>query len=167
MYDKTPIGKNYNALQQSTPIIAPRPMTSQKKSNPFAKKPNDKNTASLAALNHLTKKSIGYNNDSITNSDVENVPLNNSSLINNKSISKDTPRPGNFSQWFIANKVNIKADNPNANDGELMKIGKQLYKEMTQGDTTPAAAAMPLNKRKLEMNDEGGASKLAKYGFTE
>lgn len=165
MYDKTPIGKNDNLLQ-STPIIVPRPMMSQKKANPFAKKPNDKSTASLAALNHLTKKSIVYN-DSVTNSDDENVPLNNSSLINNKSISKDTPRPGNFSQWFIANKLNIRADNPDVNDGELMKIGKQLYKEMTQGDMTPAAATMPLNKRKLEMNDEGGVSKLAKFGYTE
>lgn len=169
MYDKTPIAKDDKILQ-STPIIAPRPMISQKKNNPFAKKPTDKSNSSLTALNHLTKKSIGYN-DSVTNSDDENIPVNNSSLINNQSISKDTPRPCNYSQWFIANKADIKKDNPNASDVELMKIGKSLYKEMTQSDTTPLAVglAMPINKRKLELNEEGDAtkSKLAKYGCAE
>jgi hypothetical protein len=138
-------------------------MISQKRSNPFAKKPLDKGNSSLNALNHLTKKSIGYN-ESITNSDDENVPANNSSLLSNKSISKDTPRPGNFSQWFIANKESLKTDNPNANDGELFKIGKQVYKELTQNDTPPQA---PLNKRKLEMSEDGGTAKLAKYGYSE
>lgn len=169
MYDKTPSHKN-DVMIQSTPIIAPRPMISQKKSNPFAKKPQI--LSSNAALNHLTKKSISYisNNDSVTNSDDENVPLNNSSLISNKSVSKDTPRPGNFSTWFIANKESIKTDNPSATDGELMKIGKQLYKEMTQSEATPAAAVtstIPLNKRKLELNDDGSAAKLAKFGYSE
>lgn len=141
-------------------------MVSQKRSNPFAKKSLDKGNSSLNALNHLTKKSIGYS-ESFTNSDDENVPANNSSLLTNKSISKDTPRPGNFSQWFIANKENLKVDNPNAADGELMKIGKQVYKELTQNEALPQTAA-PLNKRKLEMNEvDGGTTKLAKYGYTE
>lgn len=140
-------------------------MISQKRSNPFAKKSLDKGNSSLNALNHLTKKSIGYN-ESITNSDDENVPANNSSLISNKSISKDTPRPGNFSQWFIANKDSLKTDNPSANDSELFKIGKQVYKELTQNESQPQAT-VPLNKRKLELNDDGGTAKLAKYGYSE
>lgn len=151
-------------MQQSTPIIAPRPMISQKRSNPFAKKSLDKGNSSLSALNHLTKKSIGYN-ESITNSDDENVPSN-SSLISNKSISKDTPRPGNFSQWYLANKADLIADNPNASDGDLMKIGKQVYKQLTQGDTS-SQTTVPLNKRKLELNEGGGTAKLAKYGYNE
>lgn len=139
-------------------------MISQKRSNPFAKKSLDKGNSSLNALNHLTKKSIGYN-ESITNSDDENVPANNSSLLSNKSISKDTPRPGNFSQWFIANKESLKSDNPSANEAELLKVGKQVYKELTHNETPQASAH--LNKRKLELNDDGGVTKLAKYGCSE
>jgi hypothetical protein len=153
-------------IVQSTPIIAPRPMMSSKISNPFAKKPADK-SASLMALNHLTKKSIGYN-ESVTHSDDENIPVNISSVQSNKSISKDTPRPGNFAQWFIANKPDILIDNPGKNETELMKIGKSLYKEMTQSEsTTPTTANAPLNKRKLEMSEDGGTSKLAKFGYSE
>lgn len=158
-------------IETSTPLIAPRPMISQRKANPF-KKSNNNSSLAAKALNHLTKKSIGYN-DSVTNSDDENTPSNNMSLKNNRSVSLDTPRPGNFSQWFIANKEDLKADNPNCNDTELFKIAKNVYKELTQktkvsveeSDTPPSA---PINKRKLEMNeDSGSTAKLAKYGYTE
>lgn len=165
IYEKTPLLKEDN-IPQSTPIIAPRPMISQKRSNPFAKKPLDKGNSSHNALNHLTKKSIGYN-ESITHSDDENVPSNNSSLLSNKSISKDTPRPGNFSQWFIANKESLKTDNPSASDTELLRIGKQVYKELTHNESVSVASSAPLNKRKLDLNDDGGSAKLAKYVHTE
>lgn len=165
IYDKSTHSIQESLIPQSTPIIAPRPMISQKRANPFTKKSLDNKNSSLNALNHLTKKSIGYN-ESITNSDDENVPANNSSLLSNKSISKDTPRPGNFTQWFIANKEDLIKDNPNASDGELMKIGKQVYKELTKSETPPQAQ-LPLNKRKLELTDDGSASKLAKYGHVE
>ena len=157
-------------IETSTPLIAPRPMISQRK-NPFKKSSNN-SSLGAKALNHLTKKSIGYN-ESVTNSDDENTPNNNMSLKNNRSVSLDTPRPGNFSQWFIANKEDLKADNPNSTDAELFKIAKNVYKELTQKTKvsieeadTPLSA--PINKRKLELNeDSGSTAKLAKYGYTE
>ncbi|CAG9804650.1 unnamed protein product [Chironomus riparius] len=158
-------------IETSTPLIAPRPMISQRKANPFKKSSNN-SSLGAKALNHLTKKSIGYN-ESVTNSDDENTPTNNMSLKNNRSVSLDTPRPGNFSQWFIANKEDLKVDNPNSTDAELFKIAKNVYKELTQKtkasveelDTPPSA---PINKRKLELNeDSGSTAKLAKYGYTE
>lgn len=158
-------------IETSTPLIAPRPMISQRKANPFKKSSNN-SSLGAKALNHLTKKSIGYN-ESVTNSDDENTPTNNMSLKNNRSVSLDTPRPGNFSQWFIANKEDLKVDNPNSTDAELFKIAKNVYKELTQKtkasveelDTPPSA---PINKRKLELNeDTGSTAKLAKYGYTE
>lgn len=158
----------------STPVIAPRPMIQNRKLNPFKKSTNvpiQNTSTTSAALNHLTKKSIGYN-DSLPQSDDENTPTNNisktASFIN-RSISQDTPRPGNFSQWFIANKDDLKLNNPSANDSQLMKIGKGMYKELTQKvkilDESQSDSV--LNKRKLDMNDDatsGGIAKLAKYG---
>ena len=133
-------------------------MISQKKANPFAKKSIDKGNSSTNALSHLKKKSFCYS-ESATNSDDENVPSNNSTLSSNKSISKDTPRPGNFSQWFLANKDDLKKDNRDATDVELMKIGKQIYKEMTHNES--AFQTPSLNKRKLEMNEESGVGVAA------
>jgi len=161
-------------IETSTPLIAPRPMISQKKANPF-KKSNNNSNVGVKSLNHLKMKSIVYN-DSVTNSDDENTPSNNMSLKSNRSVSLDTPRPGNFSQWFIANKEDLKADNPNSTDAELFKIAKNVYKELTQKTKVSvdeiahndSSLSVPINKRKLELNDDSGsAAKLAKYGYTE
>lgn len=158
-------------VETSTPLIAPRPMISQKKGNPF-KKANNSLTVGNKALSHLTKKSIGYNDSATTNSDDENTPTN-VSKINRSIASADTPRPGNFSQWFVANKEELKSSNPNVPDTELIKIAKGIYKELTQktksfSDDNDSLIAAPLNKRKLDLHDDtGGTAKLAKYGFIE
>ncbi|CRK92164.1 CLUMA_CG005767, isoform A [Clunio marinus] len=158
----------------STPIIAPKPMISQKKSsNPFKKFGSLNKNSSASSLTHLTKKSIGLN-DCEKNSDDENTPSNNVSKIN-RSTTVDTPRPGNFMQWYIANKSDLKANNSTASDVELLKIGKNLYKELTQKQKSPEEEnndtknqTLQMNKRKLNLNDsEGGISKLAKYGFIQ
>lgn len=162
-----------NAQDTSTPLIAPKPMITQRKLNPFKKSraSSDKiaTTPTNSSLSHLTTKAIGFNQSS-TNSDDENI-----SAASNRST--DTPRPGNFSMWFIANKADLLSRNPNSTDAEIMKIGKNLYKELTQktkhpddmsSDADHSLNASTLNKRKLRMNDdEGGVSKLAKYGFAE
>ncbi|KAG5680390.1 hypothetical protein PVAND_009899 [Polypedilum vanderplanki] len=164
------------SCETSTPVIAPRPMIQNRKSNPFKKVSNNTSSnISSTALNHLTKKSIGYS-DSLIVSDDENTPSNNISKIQNRSISVDTPRPGNFGQWFIANKDSLKTDNPELSDIELMKIGKSVYKELTQKNKSMEEEATNdtskiLNKRKLDMNDDvtnvstGGIAKLAKFGY--
>lgn len=158
--------------ETSTPLIAPKPMTSQKRANPFKKlSVSSKFSTPTNSLSHLTNKSIGLN-ETGNNSDDENTPTNNvSQKIINRSVATDTPRPGNFSQWFIANKADLKTDNPEASDIDLMKIGKNLYKELTQkqkslGDEeTPTSS---VNKRKLNMNqEEGGVAKLAKFGYAQ
>lgn len=164
--------------EASTPLIAPKPIMSLKKStNPFKKLSLNRASSTPAnALGHLTKKSIGYS-ESFT-SDDENTPSNNMSLKGNRSLAMDTPRPGNFAQWFIANKADLIADNQGVSDGDLMKIGKSLYKELTQKQKQPSeereaepqsASSSTINKRKLNMNEEegGGVAKLAKYGFDE
>lgn len=159
-------------IETSTPLIAPRPMISQRKANPFKKSSNNSSLGAVNALNHLTKKSIGYN-DSVNNSDDENTTPNNASKINRSTVSADTPRPGNFSQWFIANKQDLKANNPDLSEMELMRLGKNVYKELTQktkvlSEEIESPVAIPINKRKLDMNDDlGSSAKLAKYVHTE
>lgn len=179
-YEATNTAVEKLKCETSTPLIAPRPMISQRKLNPFKKSSNANSTTGIA-LNHLKKKSIGYNDSAITNSDDENTPSNNLSKVN-RSVSMDTPRPGNFSQWFIANKEDLKTNNKTCSDVELIKIGKNIYKELTQKTKVTedsfhdsslsgsfASSAASLNKRKLDMNEEsvGGIAKLAKYGYTE
>lgn len=167
---------NIKASKTSTPIpaIAPKPMISQNKANPFKKSDAGRKTNTpTSSLTHLMKKSIGQrdsnNIDASDNfDDSENTPTNNAS----RSISTDTPRPGNFTQWFIGNKADLKANNPQLPDTELMKIGKNIYKELTQKMKNPDDAAdeppTSFNKRKLYAKEEdGGITKLAKYSFAQ
>ena len=164
------VEKRIQETSTPIPLIAPKPITSQKRANPFKKVSGIKFSTPTNSLSHLTNKSIG-----LSHSDDENTPTNNvSNKSVNRSVATDTPRPGNFSQWFIANKVDLKIDNPEATDLELMKIGKNLYKDLTQkqktlGDDNHAEASNTLvNKRKLNMNqEEGSVAKLAKFGFVQ
>jgi hypothetical protein len=174
IYEKEEIGVNeVKKRETSTPLIAPRPMISQRKgANPFKKSTNAIHNTSSSSLNHLTKKSIGYS-ENVSQSDDEN-----NLSKSNRSVSIDTPRPNNFSAWFIANQADIKANNPNVSEStELMRIGKAIYKGLTNktsiednlGSNDSSASLPSLNKRKLDLNDEnvGGASKLAKFNYTE
>lgn len=173
---QTPRAVEKRVQETSTPIplIAPKPMSSLKRMNPFKKSGSNKFSTPTSSLSHLTNKSIGLS-ETANNSDDENTPTNNVSTKSaNRSVAMDTPRPGNFSQWFIANKIDLRTDNPEASDVELMKIGKNLYKELTQKQKTPGDDSIvepsntSVNKRKLNMNqDEGGAAKLAKFGFVQ
>lgn len=78
------------AQETSTPVIAPKPMISQKKSNPFKKGGLKLTSTPTTALDHLTKKSIAYKQT--YNSDDENTPTNN--ISSSRPIGMDTPRPG-------------------------------------------------------------------------
>lgn len=174
---QTPKLSGKHVQETSTPIIAPKPIISQKFVNKFKKAdPSKQGNVSTNSLNHLMKKSIGYNESSTINSDDENTPTNNMSKVDRSlSMSMDTPRPGNFSMWFVANKQDLKKDNPDKTDGELMKIGKGLYLELTKKqkipddiDTSDSQNSSTLNKRKLNLTgDDRGSSKLAKFGFDE
>lgn len=164
--------------ETSTPIIAPKPMISQKFINKFKKNnPSKQSNMSTNSLNHLMKNSIGYNESTTVNSDDENTPTNNVSKVERSlSLSLDTPRPGNFSMWFVANKQDLLKDYPEKSDKELMKIGKDLYLELTKKQKLPedidshadSQNVSVLNKRKLNLTgDDRGGSKLAKFGFDE
>lgn len=74
--------------ETSTPLIAPKPITTQKRSNPFRKSGAKLSGTPVMSLNHLTDKSIGSHR--MNQSDDENL-----SGLNNHSVSMDTPRPGN------------------------------------------------------------------------
>lgn len=175
---QTPRAAEKRVQETSTPIlIAPKPMSSLKRMNPFKKSGGNKFNTPTSSLSHLTNKSIGLN-ETANNSDDENTPTNNASTKSaNRSVAMDTPRPGNFSQWFIANKPDLKTDNPEASDADLIKIGKNLYKELTQKQKTPGDDSIvepsntSVNKRKLNMNQEESGvtkhAKLAKFGFVQ
>lgn len=166
--------------EASTPIIAPKVMSIHR-ANPFKKVSNGIKNFSTPpnAIGHLSKKVIGMNSTAIKDkdSDDENTPTNNissTSVISNKSLSADTPRPGNFAQWFIANKEALQSEFPNAADGELMKHGKARYKEVTLKnksqveDPNESDQVKNNSKRKLNVSDaEGGISKLSKFGYDE
>lgn len=161
-----------------TPKIAPKPIVSQKNRNPFKKSLSNKSTPSNP-LTHLTNKSIGFGNESRiespnpTNpeSDDENTPVNVTNKSTNRSVSQDTPRPGNFMAWFVANKEDLKVSNPLASDADLTKIGMKTYKDLTKHQKMPGyeddskADHQLSSKRKLDMKDDTGSvsSKLAKY----
>lgn len=158
----------------STPIIAPKIMTTHR-SNPFKKVSNISKSLNTppTVIGHLSKKVIGMNSTSNKDSDDENTPKNNnSSVVSNKSLSADTPRPGNFGQWFMANKEVLQIEFPDAADVELMKQGKSRYKEVTlknksQLEDLNESEQMKTNsKRKLNVSDaEGSISKLSKFGY--
>ena len=156
----------------STPLIAPKPMN-QKLLNPFKKSGAFSKSVSTPtnSLSHLTSKSIGFNQSS-AHFDDENTPRNN--------VSMDTPRPGNFGTWFLANQASLKASNPNVSDNDLMlKVGKNIYKELTQKQKQPNEESfvkdpqnsLTVNKRKLNLTEdesaETGITKLAKFGFSK
>lgn len=175
---ETPTPQNVEQQRQetSTPIIAPKPMNSQRKANPFKKSNGASKLTPINPLNHLTKKSIGHSDSNATNSDDENMPVNSLKPVINRSLSADTPRPGNFSGWFCANKVELLANHPDVAEGDLIKVARGLYKELTKHQKPPETediateSLLPCSKRKLDMNDDvnaGGVSKLAKYGFTQ
>lgn len=172
---ETPKAQGKRIQETSTPLIAPKPMISQKKSaNPFKKSSAGKTSTPTSALSHLTKKSIGYN-ESAVHSDDENTPTNNVSSKTNRSVATDTPRPGNFGQWFIANKHELRSSNPEMTDTDLMKTGRDIYKELTQKQKSPTddsiseqQNASAINKRKLNLTgDDGGVAKLAKFGYQD
>lgn len=168
---QTPKAVEKRIQETSTPLIAPKPITKQKL-NPFKKSGSNKSkSATSCSLTHLTNKSIGYNQNT-TEGDDENVSTNNLSTVSsNVSTAMDTPRPGSFGTWFIANKSDLKVSHPDSSDAELMKIGKDLYKELTKKTKVPddLTNSTTLNKRKLNLNEDesGGIAKLAKYGFTQ
>lgn len=102
--------------------------------------------------------------------DDENISANISTASTNRSISQDTPRPGNFKAWFNANKDDLKSTNPGALDPELHKIGMKMYKELTKQQKMPSydeesKAELLTSQRKLDLKDSeaGASSKLAKY----
>lgn len=161
--------------EASTPIIAPKPMASQR-ANPFKRSLNKGFNTPPTVLGHLSKKVIGLNSTT-KDSDDENVPKNdNSSIVSNKSLSADTPRPGNFMQWFMVNKEEIKQSYPDATDAELIKHGKIRYKEVTLKNKSQIddmnESEHTLNKtsskRKLNVSDtESGKNKLSKFGYDQ
>lgn len=167
---QTPTAANKHVKETSTPLIAPKPITTQRRLNPFKKSGTTNNSTPLTTLSHLTNKSIGFNQTS-TNSDDENTPKNN--------ISMDTPRPGNFATWFVGNKADLRANYPDVSEADLMaKIGKNIYKELTQKQKQPdeesfakAQNSSTFNKRKLNLTEDEGAvtgiAKLAKFGFSK
>lgn len=165
---------NKTAKETSTPVITPKPIN-QKHLNPFKKfiASNKSVCTPPSSLSHLTKKSIGYNQTS-TNSDDENTPKNN--------FSFDTPRPESFSTWFLANKAELRRSHPNVSEGDLMlKIGKNLYKELTQKqggnpfekslENDQQNSSNFVNKRKLNLSENEssnmGVSKMTKYEFSK
>lgn len=169
--------------EASTPIIAPKPMATQR-ANPFKRSLNKGFNTPPSALGHLSKKVIGMNSTT-KDSDDENTPKNDnsnsnsSSLISNKSLSADTPRPGNFMQWFIANKDDLKLTHPGVeSEAELIKLGKIRYKEVTMknklqiddmNDSEQMSLSKTSSKRKLNVSDvaESGKSKLSKFGYEQ
>ncbi len=166
---------SFDSQEISTPIIAPKPIVSQKTRNPFKKAVSNKSTPTNP-LTHLTNKSIGFGNESRieslhADSDDENVPVNVSNKSTNRSVSADTPRPGNFINWLNANKESLKQDNPSVSDTDLTKIGIKLYKELTKKEKMPGfeddskIEHQLSSKRKLDLKEDGGsaASKLAKF----
>ena len=74
--------------------IAPKPMISQKRSNPFKKSGGfSKTSTPSASLDHLTRKSISTSlNDS-------KEPLNDTSNLSTQSV--DTPRPGKLFKLIV------------------------------------------------------------------
>lgn len=179
-YD-TPTNKKIQEKNEetSTPLIAPKPMITQKNRNPFKKSITLK-VAHANPLSHLTSKVIGYQNDSSSNMDSEdeNTTPNNKTL--NRTQSQDTPRPMNFMSWYLANKEELKASNPDVNDKDLSALALTMYRDLTKkqeipdfketldSSTNSPLSALTNHKRKLEMNDSNssGVSKLAKFGFT-
>lgn len=160
----TPTNKNIadNMYQEvCTVVVAPKPMISQKKCNPFKRGGSSANSPSAPLLAHLKYKS-GESPSMDYNSPVNVLKASNS------LVSSDTPRPGNFGAWFVANKAELESNNPEMANVELMKTAKVVYKNLTQKvKESENTATLPNSKRKLDMKEDANASKLAKFGFVE
>ncbi|XP_055532403.1 WD repeat and HMG-box DNA-binding protein 1 [Wyeomyia smithii] len=167
--------------KDNTPKIKPLPMMTRK-NNPFRKS----NTGSSSShsfggsnpLGHLTGKAIGFESprtNGTTNGSDEVVSSSgltetgaSGSGENNENVPKNsngTPAGLKFMPWFESNKEVLKRENPDAADGELIKIGMRQFKSL-HGSAIPRASS---EKRKLEDGDRGdsGVAKLAKFGFTK
>lgn len=135
-------------------------MISQKKCNPFKRGSSANNSPSAPLLAHLKCKSELHTND---NNSPANILKTQNSLL-----SSDTPRPGNFGAWYVANKEELETNNPEMTNVELMKTAKIVYKNLTQKvKDTESPTSMPSSKRKLDMKEDASISKLAKFGFVE
>lgn len=88
----------------------------------------------------------------------ENQPKN--------SNSSSTPSSGQkFMPWFESNKDQLKEENPDATDSELIKIGMRQFKTLNSYSTPRGVS----EKRKLDEGEKGGSgvSKLARFGFVK
>lgn len=145
----------------STVVVAPKPMISQKKCNPFKRGGSGAKSPSVQLLAHLKHKS--GESSSMDCSSPANVLKASNSLV-----SLDTPRPGNFGAWFVANKEELESNNPEMASVELMKTAKVVYKNLTQKvKDSENPPTLPNSKRKLDMKEDASVSKLAKFGFVE
>ena len=144
-----------------TVVLAPKPMISQKKCNPFKRAGSGANSPSVPLLAHLKHKS-GESPSMDYNSPVNVLKASNG------LVSSDTPRPGNFGAWFVANKEELQSNNPEMASVELMKTAKVVYKNLTQKvKESENNTSLPNSKRKLDMKGDASISKLAKFGFVE
>ncbi|XP_055601577.1 WD repeat and HMG-box DNA-binding protein 1 [Uranotaenia lowii] len=172
--------------KDNTPKIRPLPMG---KKNPF-KRTGDSASKSTPSsgnpLGHLTGKAIGFSSpstgtvardDSINMSGLSEIGSDEpSSLIENnenRPKNSNTSSGVTFIVWFESNKDQLKQDNPDATESELIKIGMRQYKTLNNGVSTPRSSATSQNgtaeKRKLDESEkkETGVAKLAKFGFVK
>lgn len=163
-------------------------MPMRRGANPFKKTGSAAKSTpgqSTNLLGHLTGKAIGFNspssnggdshrewNDSANISGIsamvngeENGENNENQSKNGTNSSSSTPSGMKFMPWFEINRSQLKEENPNATDSELIKIGMKQFKTLNSG-LTPRGTG---EKRKLEDSEESGSgvSKLARFGFVK
>ncbi|XP_055625021.1 WD repeat and HMG-box DNA-binding protein 1 [Toxorhynchites rutilus septentrionalis] len=168
--------------KDATPEI--KPLSMSKKGNPFRKKGSAlKSTPSASnPLGHLTGKAIGFSSPSSTNGGYhdgnESANMSGASSMftgdesgatansENQSRGSNTPSGMKFMPWFEINRRQLKGENPDATDQELIKIGLKQYKAL---NSLPASRGETGEKRKLEDSEksETGVSKLARFGFVK
>lgn len=136
-------------------------MINKNKINPFKRGGSGANSPSVPLLAHLK-----YKSGESPSMDV-NSPAN-ILKTSNGLVSSDTPRPGNFGAWFVANKEELESNNPKMASVELMKTAKEVYKNLTKKvKESENSTKIPNSKRKLDMKEDASISKLAKFGFVE
>ncbi|XP_058464750.1 WD repeat and HMG-box DNA-binding protein 1 [Malaya genurostris] len=170
--------------KDNTPKIKPMPMV-MRKNNPFRKNDSaSKSSAPISGnpLGHLTSKAIGFDSPSAARRDESNGGSNISGVSeltadgnnglpeNNENQSKNsngggTPSGMKFLPWFESNKDQLKKENPDVNDAELIKVGMRQFKTLNSYSQPRGSS----EKRKLEDGEknESGVAKLAKFGFTK
>lgn len=158
-----------------------------RKNNPFKKNDSTSNAspASSNLLGHLTGKAIGFDSPRSSNVDTESdkdqvessvmahdgtengSAENNENQPKNSNSNSSTPASGQlkFFPWFARNKEQLKEENPNATEEELVKIATRQFKTLNSY-TTPRGVS---EKRKLDEGEKGGSgvSKLARFGFVK